>query len=118
MIWVTIVAQNESKSSSDPGARLKVDQIRTEKIFHQTNWSQMELKTIDAPIIVSTRTGLSISFPNHQWLLEEEIVDRISCLEQDSKCIGNSSAKYEFISKTKWRKEILVMVSYVSYLSC
>ena len=62
MICVTIVAQNESKSSSDPGARLKVDQIRTEKIFHQTNWSQMELKTIDAPIIVSTRTGLTLSF--------------------------------------------------------
>jgi hypothetical protein len=44
--------------SHEPSSRIRVDQIRTEKIFQQTNWAQMELKTIDAPIIVSTRTGL------------------------------------------------------------
>ena len=50
----------KSRSSHEPNSRIRVDQIRTEKIFQQTNWPQMELKTIDAPIIVSTRTGLLV----------------------------------------------------------
>lgn len=75
----------------------------------------MELKTIDAPIIVSTRTGLTNFILDFQVMLEEEIVDRIACLEQDSKCIGNNAAKYEYISKTKWRKEILAMVSQIYF---
>jgi hypothetical protein len=39
--------------------------------------------------------------------LEGELVDRIACLEE-----GNSecAAKYGFISKTKWRREILDLV--------
>ena len=94
--------------SHEPSSRIRVDQIRTEKIFQQTNWPQMELKTIDAPIIVSTRTGL-FDGQDQIWKnkLEGEFVDRIACLEEgNSKC----AAKYGFISKTKWRREILDLV--------
>jgi len=68
----------------------------------------MELKTIDAPIIVSTRTGLlNWTKSNARENIEGEVVDRIACLEEDN---SKSAAKYEFISKTKWRREILVLV--------
>lgn len=82
-----------SKLLCESKTRISCFDCRKDPIFAKTNWSQAEAQSIDAPIITTTRDV-------------SPVLDYIPCLtDMDTK--ATLPAEFGYISKRKWRQEML-----------